>query len=119
MADRKKFRIAVASGDGIVVNKHFGRADTFYIYEADEFFDVEFVEVRKVTPVCNGGNHDEEQLFHNIRHLADCKYLLVDRIGNVAASVAESRGIIPMELPGIIEESIDKLTKYIKIQNLF
>ena len=30
------YKVAAASSDGIVINKHFGRADTFYIYEIAE-----------------------------------------------------------------------------------
>lgn len=33
--------------------------------------------------------------------------------------MAESLGIEAYELPGIIEESINQLIKYVKIQNLF
>ena len=114
-----KYRIAVASSDGIVVNQHFGRADTFYIYEADEDLNLQLVDTRNVTPVCHTGNHDEEELVTNVKRLADCGYLLVSRIGQGAANVAESEGITPMELPGIITESIEKLIQYIKVQRLF
>lgn len=113
------YKVAAASSDGIVVNQHFGRADTFYIYEVAGTGNCRFLETRIVTPVCNGGNHNEERLCSNISKFKDCKYILVSRIGMGAANVMEQSGIVPMELPGMIEESIDKLITYEQLQNLF
>ena len=117
--DNKLFRIAVASGDGIVVNQHFGKCSTFFIYQVDEEEKIHFAEKRNVLPVCEGGNHDETRLKDNLETIKDCRYLLVSRIGNTAAVIAESFGIESYEIPGIIEESIEQLIKYIKIKNLF
>ena len=113
------YKVAVASGDGIVVNRHFGKADTFYIYEVTETGKYRLLEIRTVTPVCNGGNHNDNALRNNICKLEDCKYILVARIGTGAANIVEQSGIIPMELPGMIEESIGKLFTYEQLQNLF
>lgn len=116
--DNETERIAVASSDGIVVNSHFGHAAQFYIYEVrDE--DVRLLEVRKVSPVCQGGTHDDRKLNENIDKIADCKYLLASKIGYGAAAAVGQRGIIPYELPGIIGESVEKLLNYLKIQKLF
>lgn len=113
------YKVAVASSDGIVVNQHFGRANAFYIYQIGGEAEYSLLEVRKVVPVCNGGDHDDDALHKNIRRLADCKYVLVSRIGMGAANMMEQSGMVPMELPGMIEESIDRLIAYEKIQNLF
>ena len=117
--DKKEYKIAVASSDGIVVNNHFGRAKEFYIYQIDDKEQIHFLEKRKVTSVCEGGNHDNERLKTNLEKLGDCKYLLVSRIGSGAASVAESLGIESYEISGMIEESIEQLIQYIKIKKLF
>lgn len=124
MADAKgrlpePYKIAVASSDGIVVNMHFGRADTFWVYEVDKAGKYELLETRRATPVCMGGNHDEEKLLENIRRFQDCKYILVSRIGMGAANKMEQLGIVPMELPGMIGESIGRLITYEQIQHLF
>lgn len=113
------YKVAVASSDGIVVNQHFGRTDTFYIYEVTETGKYILLETRTVTPVCHGGNHNENELRDTIRKLKDCKYIIVSRIGMGAANLAEQSGITPMELPGMIEESIGKLFTYEQLQNLF
>jgi predicted Fe-Mo cluster-binding NifX family protein len=116
--DKSKNLIAVASSDGIVVNSHFGKATTFYIYEEKEE-QIRYVETRKVEPVCSRGNHDDIKLRENLEKFSDCKYLLVSRIGMGAATKAESLGIAVYEIPGMIEESIQRLLRYEKIKNLF
>lgn len=113
------YKVALASSDGIVINRHFGRAETFYIYEVIETGKYRLLEKRTVTPVCNGGEHNDDELRNNICRLEDCKYILAGRIGPGAANVIEKSGIIPMELPGMIEESIGKLFTYEQLQNLF
>ena len=118
-SDAEIYKVAVASSDGIVVNQHFGRADTFYIYEVAESNEYRLLETRKVTPVCNRRDHDDDELRDNVGKFQDCKYILVSRIGPGAANVMDQSGIIPMELPGIIGESINKLINYERIQNLF
>lgn len=113
------YKVAAASSDGIVINQHFGRADTFYIYEVAGAGKYRFLEIRTVTPVCHGGNHSDKELCENISRFKDCKYILVSRIGMGAANMVEQSGITPMELPGMMEESLDKLITYDQLQNLF
>ena len=117
--DNGGFKIAAASSDGIVVNSHFGRSRDFHIYQVDENENITYLEKRSVTPVCEGGSHDDGRLRENLERLSDCRYLLVSRIGREAETVAESFGIESYEIPGIIEKSIEQLIKYIKVKKLF
>ncbi|WP_054741414.1 NifB/NifX family molybdenum-iron cluster-binding protein [Cellulosilyticum ruminicola] len=112
--DNDQYFIAVASSDGLVVNSHFGRAHCFYIYKVSNDDTVQLIERRAVVPICDGGNHNNDKLYENLLKLKDCSYLLVSRIGNQAAYMAENMGIIPMEIPGVIEEAIIELIKYKK-----
>ena len=91
------YKIAVASSDGIVVNQHFGRADKFLIFKIE----------------------NDGKLIENLQKIKDCKYLLVSKIGKGASIQAEQLGITPMELPDMIEESIQKVISFEQIQNLF
>ena len=50
--------------------------------------------------------------------MSDCRYLLVSRIGQGAAGVLEQHGIMAYELPGILEESVQKLQSYLEIQSM-
>lgn len=114
-----KYKIAIASTDGKVVNQHFGRAEEFYIVEAEsDNMAFEYREKRKVDSVCQGGDHDDNQLEIAVENLIDCHFVLVSRIGYRAQSVLEQKGIGVFELPGIIADSVMKLLSYIEIQNL-
>lgn len=117
--EKMVYKVAAASSDGIVINQHFGRADTFYIYGIAENGKYRLLETRKVTPICNSGNHNDSKLLENVNKFRDCKYILVNRIGTGAANVMAQSDIIPIELPGIIGESINRLTAYEQLQNLF
>lgn len=97
-------RIAVASSDGIVINQHFGRADTFYIYEMTGEKGVQFVEKRRGKPFCHGGEHDDKELLDSIELLADCGKVFVLQIGKGAEEALLNCKIEPVAARGIIEE---------------
>ncbi len=112
------YKIAVASTDGKVVNQHFGRADQFYIIEVDDKGKFEAIELRKLPPVCQGGNHDEDAMQINVKLLSDCEFVLVSRIGQSAENVLEQQGISAYVIPDIIENAVIKLITYVKIDKM-
>lgn len=115
-----RYRIAIASTDGKVVNQHFGRADTFYIIEADsKDMTYEYRETRRLNPICEGGEHDDSHLLETVQQLKDCSYVLVSRIGYLAQMILEQKGIHVFELPGMIPEVIHKVSAYIEVQRLY
>jgi predicted Fe-Mo cluster-binding NifX family protein len=99
-------RIAVASSDGLVVNQHFGRADTFYIYDKKNGRS-EFVEKRKGIPFCHGGNHEEADLLDALHLLADCSRVAAVQIGKGAQEELVLNGIQPVIVRGIIAEVLE------------
>lgn len=113
-----KFKVAVASSDGIVVNQHFGRAEIFRIYDIEQDNTTHFKEIRNFLPLCQSGTHDDSKMEERIQCLTDCKYVLVSKIGPAAINALEQYGISPMELPGMIEESLQRLVAYDEVQNL-
>ncbi|MBQ9608401.1 MAG: dinitrogenase iron-molybdenum cofactor biosynthesis protein [Lachnospiraceae bacterium] len=117
--DNIKYYVAVASSDKIVVNKHFGRADTFHIYGIAEDNSYKYIEKIELTPICEGGNHDENKLVKNAEELSMCRYVIVSRIGPGASSVLASKGITAMEIPDLIDNAINKVISYDEIQDLF
>lgn len=112
------YKVAIASTDGIVVNSHFGKAGRFYIYQM-EAGKTQLVEERNVQPVCDHGEHDEERLVANCKALADCRYILVSRIGYRAAGILEQMGVTPMEIPDLIPAALDRVNAYDQVQRLF
>jgi predicted Fe-Mo cluster-binding NifX family protein len=117
-----KCRIGIATSDYVMVNRHFGRADKFMIvdvtYDDLQEKQMKMVEERLVTPVCNGGEHDDTRLDENAELLKDCDYLIVSKIGRGALAVLESKGIEVFEIPEIIEDAINKLLSYVEVQKL-
>ena len=105
-----KYKVAVASSDGKIVNRHFGRADKFYIYEiANKTFS--FIEERNTKAICNGGSHDEADFDSTIELLKDCKLVVVSQIGYAAEKYIAERGLMALEIPGFIDEVLEKLSK--------
>lgn len=117
MAD-KKILIAAASSDGKNVDLHFGKSADFYIYSVDGD-NASFTEHRHIEPACNGGGHDAGRIEAVVSALKDCEYLLVAKIGPGAERIARAYGIEPFEIPGDIDDSIEKLIKFIQVQDLF
>ncbi|MDR0672002.1 MAG: dinitrogenase iron-molybdenum cofactor biosynthesis protein, partial [Oscillospiraceae bacterium] len=72
--------VAIATTDGKFVNEHFGRARYFYVVALDKAGH-RLVERRDVPPVCDGGMHDDSALDAVVALLADCRAVLVSRIG--------------------------------------
>lgn len=94
-------KIAVASSDGIVINQHFGHAQTFYIYEKKEK-EIRFLEQRKGRPFCHSGNHDDADLKSAIELLADCQFLYALQIGKGAQNALLEKEILPKTGRGMI-----------------
>lgn len=99
-------KVAVASSDGIVINMHFGRADTFYIYECQDR-NYQFLEKRRGIPFCSGGQHEDGQLLTAVELLSDCEKVYLLQIGKGAKDALLARGIQPVTARGIITEVLE------------
>lgn len=119
MDDNSIYRVAVASSDGESVNRHYGKADSFFIYSVNDEEGFELVEERKVKPVCLGESHLKNEMEESTARFTDCRYLVAAKIGTGADASLNARGITTMELPGSIEDAIIKVWKYNRIQGLF
>lgn len=109
-------RAAVASTDGKVINQHFGKADSFLIFELrGEAF--EYIEKRALAPCCHAGEHEADAFGDAARLLKDCAVILVSRIGQGAADYMESRGFAVYEAPFPINRVLEKLKTEIRGSN--
>ena len=102
-------RVAIASTDNIVVNQHFVHTDRFYIYDVFGDTDNRLVEERRVHPPCSFGEHDDNALETAVKQLADCQYVICNRIGGGAVNMLEKYGIITCEMKDYIEASLSRL----------
>ncbi len=101
-------RVAVASSDGKVVNQHFGAASQFLIFDVDaRHFSL--VETREATRACHSGAHDEDKLLQSVKHLADCKLVLISRVGPGAQALLKAHGIDCYECGLFIDEALQRL----------
>ncbi|MTV48250.1 dinitrogenase iron-molybdenum cofactor biosynthesis protein [Heliobacillus mobilis] len=96
-------KVAVASSDGKVVNRHFGHADKFLIFEVDEKTFC-FLEVRETVPYCQNQSHGASSAA--LDALADCKAVLVSRIGPGAREELKSRGVESWVITDFIESAL-------------
>ena len=86
-----KYKVAVATNDGVNVNVHFGHAAAFDIYEVDEASGkYEKVEVRLKPEHCDGscgdGTCGQREVQHSsmyaaAKNLADLDYVLCEQLG--------------------------------------
>lgn len=103
-------RAAIASTDGKVINQHFGKADSFLIFElAGEEF--QYIEKRSTDPCCHLGEHEDNAFRDTAEALSDCSVIIVSRIGQGAADFMESRGFVIYEAPFPINAVLKKLVK--------
>ncbi len=98
-----KILLAVATKGGGLVNQHFGHAKEFMIYEVDGS-EARFVSHRKIDQYCQGGYGEEATLNGVIQTIADCKAVLVAKIGDCPKKELEMAGIQTVEAYDVIEK---------------
>ncbi|WP_404784493.1 nitrogenase cofactor biosynthesis protein NifB [Altericista sp. CCNU0014] len=98
-----KILLAVATKGGGLVNQHFGHAKEFTIYEVDGS-EARFVTHRKIDQYCQGGYGEEATLEGVIKTIADCKAVLVSKIGDCPQKELEMAGIQSVEAYDVIEK---------------
>jgi nitrogen fixation protein NifB len=98
-----KILVAVATKGGGIVNQHFGHAKEFMIYEVDAN-EAKFVGHRKIDQYCQGGYGEDASLDGVIKTIADCKAVLVSKIGHCPQEELQKAGIQSVEAYDVIEK---------------
>lgn len=102
--DASRPYVAVASREGLLVNRHLGEADCLYIFEKnDKAFNKK--EIR-LAPEPGGGDLRWQALAETIR---DCSSLLVSGIGDRPMTVLKEEGINVIEMSGLISDGLDSV----------
>jgi len=96
-AGRVRF-YAAASRNGLIVDKHFGQAEEFYIYKYEEDGNggkVSFAEKREIPQYCmtDDCGAKTDKIGKIAAALSDCEALFVLRIGEVPRHALSERGI--------------------------
>jgi nitrogen fixation protein NifB len=97
----KRPYVAVATEEGILVNKHLGEARSLEIWEETPK-GCRKVEERK-TPAIGGGIKRWHQL---AKILGDCRAVLVSGVGQTPFDILSKSGVKPIEASGFIEEDV-------------
>ena len=93
--------VAVATREGMLVNRHLGEADEFCVY-AEEAEAYRLVEARPAPPPGNG----RERWLDLAARLHDCRALLVSGAGRAPRLALEGGGLRVLEVEGLIEEAL-------------
>jgi nitrogen fixation protein NifB len=113
-ANSPKILVAVATKGGGLVNQHFGHAKEFQIYEVGGN-EVRFVSHRKIDQYCQGGYSEEASFEHIMKAIADCKAVLVSKIGNCPQEKLQEAGIKTVEAYDVIEKvALEFYEQYVK-----
>ena len=88
-------RIAFTSSDGVTVDQHFGHARELLVYDVDRAGS-RLVGRRVVEQYCSGGDGDDDVLSAALRALADCRAVLVAKVGHCPRGQLAAAGIEPV-----------------------
>lgn len=94
-AQGKKYRFAVASKSGMIVDQHFGHIKEVAIYEYNND-EIRYIEKRKVEKYCEGKDacgDKEDKIEQIIKCIEDCEGVLALRIGLAPTEKLKQRGI--------------------------
>jgi nitrogen fixation protein NifB len=103
IANSPKILVAVATKGGGLVNQHFGHAKEFQVFEVDAN-EAKFVGHRKIDHYCQSGYGEAATLEHIIKAIADCKAVLVSKIGHCPQEELHKAGIQTVEAYDVIEK---------------
>lgn len=95
--------VAVATKGGGIVNQHFGHAKEFQIFEVDAN-EAKFVGHRKIDHYCQSGYGEDATLEHTIKAIADCKAILVSKVGECPKAELREAGLEVVEAYDVIEK---------------
>lgn len=115
-----KFKIAVASNHGMLVDQHFGHAERFAIYLSDGT-NYELVEYRQVQKYCMGVEEcdSEEQRRDGIlQTIMDCDAVLSMRIGYSAKQNLLGKGIVSVESCDTVENGLKATVQFLRERNI-
>lgn len=105
--------VAVASYEGLMINKHLGEATEMLIYKETDF-GYELIEKRK-TPAKGKGDLRWIEL---AKLLPDCSYILVNGVGAKPVEILQRIGIAVVEMSGLIDNGLDAVYKGTKLKSV-
>lgn len=121
------YNIAVASTDGINIDKHFGASDSFFIIRVNDDGTYEnlgerFVdETQSASDGCGEsscghscGGHSDPKIQKKVETISDCRCLLCDKCGPGSEKQLGKSNISTFEINMKLDEALKTIIKYYK-----
>lgn len=115
-----KYRFAVASKSGMLIDQHFGHAEEFYIYEYRNG-EITFIEKRSVNKYCTGTEDcdiHEDKIQKIIRTIKDCNGVLALRAGYEPIKKLKQRGIKVIQMYEEINKGIVRAVEQMETEEV-
>lgn len=108
------FRVAIASSDGKYIDREFGRASQFLVFELSSK-NYHFVETRNNEASHQG--YQENVLIKTVELLADYELVVANKIGLIAMTMLKDKGVKPILFEGSIEDALNRIIRIRKNKN--
>jgi nitrogen fixation protein NifB len=105
-------KVAIATGDGIGVTEHFGYATQFQIWDFAGAAP-RLLETRRNIPGCGADRSAEQRdpLDVSVELIADCRAVVVARIGECGVNRLSALGILAFETDDAVETAVRELAE--------
>jgi predicted Fe-Mo cluster-binding NifX family protein len=105
-------RVAIATHSGVRVSEHFGHATRFEIWEVRPEGS-RLVETRINRPPCDSGSDRADQMMDaSVAAVADCRAVVVARLGDCALTRLDKLGILAFETDDRVDATVRQLAAY-------
>jgi nitrogen fixation protein NifB len=108
----KPTRVAIATGDGVAVTEHFGYATQFQIWDFSGAMP-RLVETRRNLPACGAdrGGALRDPMDVSVDLVADCRAVVVARIGECGLNRLTELGILAFESDDAVSTAVRELAE--------
>jgi predicted Fe-Mo cluster-binding NifX family protein len=105
-------RVAIGTHSGVRVSEHFGQATRFEIWEVRSEGS-RLVETRVNRPACGPGrDRADEMMDASVATVADCRAVVVARIGECALTRLDKLGILAFETDDPVDDAVRQLAGF-------
>lgn len=103
----QRFRFAVCTKSGVLIDQHFGHASVFYIYDY-QGGKSRLVEKRPVDQFCGGPEEidEDDRIEEMVKTIDDCDAILCMRIGQTPSNALKGRSISVFTTYNSIDDGI-------------
>lgn len=109
--ETEQARVAVATGDGVVVTEHFGYATQFQIWDVAGPAP-RLLETRRNLPACGAerpASSQRDPMDASVGLVADCRAVVVARIGECGVNRLAALGILAFETEDRVDMALREL----------